>query len=382
MESDHTPSPEWESLFPLAVDSILAVQRRLMQVSDADVRSFVAIRREGGRANDPTTIMYGAGLATWHIEHGDFSSDQAVHMYRTGKLYGAQMALDRYKQLTGAELRADDDVAYVAAKSTVLDSYRQIDEASQWKKDFLREQRYTGANSLAVLNALLHDHTMNQFWQVYGGNIPASEALESFYTGLLDAAIFINTYAAIRDHNHMPPKFPFAYEIEDARPGVYQLAKSMLKSAVMSGVQIELEGTDGGVESVLRSGSMNQAEHEETPMFVNGVAHTIVSTPKLKQVGPNSFRFVDDVAEIRRALPVTRRQRIGRAAPGAAGGAAAANVPELWTHASPAMIAVTTLFGAALGGAVGASFKQSSGKNMETIWKAEDEPLDNPLQKK
>jgi len=406
-----------ESLFPIGLDEIMPARDRLLKLQTDDLRSFVAVRREGA-PQDPVTVLYHAGFAQWHQERGDFASEQAVNMYRAGKLYGATLALDRYRAKTGKELVADDADAYAAAKSVVLHSYDEpgLEEAGRradrtrgayigsvnagrfymisplrpdtadasgasdaprpanwlWRADCQREQRYLHGKMLALLNAGLHDHTLEQYNEVYSGTIPKDEALESFYTGLVDAAIFITTYASYRDDNRLPEKAGITdLERYLGRPDLYYDVRDALTVEAAYGMTLELEAGDIEFYELLDRMDVERTPTHRQVVSVDGQQYALAYLPTIEQVGPNSFRLVYDIQGIYEVLPPSLAQRAKYAGVVALVGAAAANANDAWLPNSPAAIGLATLLGALVGGATGlAAHPDFKNRDASLVWNA------------
>ena len=375
-----SPQPHWESLFPIPVEQVAQVQQRLLQVTEDDLRGFVDVRREG-TADDPMTILYGAGFATWHQVHGDFSSDKATQTYRIGKLYGAQAALDRYVALTGDQLVADDADAYHVARVVVEESYKELPEGTQWERDYLREKKYTGGNIFAVLNAVLHDRTMEQYAGVYEGTIPEDEALESFYTGLVDAAIFINTYASWRDFSRVPLTFPLPPGLNhEELPQEYHELTQMIQEEEPAVVHLNMEGSDTLSTDIIDSLRPGAHNTRLGATWLNGQRIGFVYAPILKQTGPNDFVFAHELRAIYnvtpRATSVDRRRSAGRMSIAMAAGA---NALDFWA-APLSLVVPSTLVAAGLGALIGrkASMYHSE-YALSTIWKATDYDPENKI---
>lgn len=345
--------PTWESLFPLPATAITDVRDRLLCVTDADICSFIDVRKEG-RSNDVTTALLKTGFAKWHIEHGDFSGNRSVLMYSAGKLYGAQMALGHYKHITGKELRADDPDAYDIAKYSVFESYRGIEADSQWERDYKREQSVTGGKTLAILNAALHDHTLRQFEAMYGDEIPENEALESFYTGLLDASIFIEAYARFRDNTDLLPVLRSSVEKPVQKPAIVdEIYRDMLDVAMLQ-VEVQLESDDNSLDQVLAYADPKLDETETLLTRQHGKLYAFDVAPVLTQCGPNSFRCDKRVLAVSEAH-MPRLQRVLRAIGyGAIGGASSFVLPELvGQRASPFTTALSIAIASVGIGAIG-----------------------------
>ena len=390
------PSPEalperHESLFPIGLEEILPIRNRLLKLTPDDIRSFVDVRRDG-RSNDPVTIIYGSGFAEWHQERGDFASEQALRMYRGGKLYGAQIALDRYKHLhDGQPLVADDPIAYAAAKHRVRTSYEDLGDVTQWEADFQREQRHLHGGMLALLNAGLHDHTLRLYHQMYRGTVPKTEALESFYTGLIDASIFINTYASLRDTGQLPP-LAEKTDREWGRdlPDIYFAAQAAVDQAHGVRLAFELESRDSDFSDLVDRMRIRDL-HSERVLFPSpdGRGERIVAyTRVIEQAGPNEFVYTHEPRGIYEISSTPMAYRVKWAGRYALGGVFAGNLADLWLPStSLAQAAVAGGLGAVIGAATGfARQTPHTDRVLNPIWVApgyeqDSQYLDITLQK-
>lgn len=370
-----------EQLFPIGLDQILPIRNRLLTLNSEDLWSFVEVRRDG-RSNDPVTIMYGSGFAAWHQERGDFgdeTSAQELRMYRAGKLYGAQIALDRYRELHGGQpLRADDPIAYAAAQHRVLHSYEDVGDVTQWERDYQREQRHMHGNMLALLNAGLHDHTLRMYSQMYGGEIPKDESLESFYTGLVDAGIFINTYASMRDTNERPaPAVVTDREWGHDLPDIYHLAQMAIDRMYGNRIVIELESTDADFSDLVAAMRVND-QYSTRVMFpgMDGrTSYVAAFTRVIEQTGPNEFVYINEprgIYEINQVpARTTKAYRAKWAGCYALVGAFVGNVPDAWMHTSPAQAVAAGGLCAVIGAAAGlAKQKPSTDNELSLVWVA------------
>ncbi|MFZ1484101.1 MAG: hypothetical protein WAS36_03755 [Candidatus Saccharimonadales bacterium] len=333
--------PNLESLFPLPANTITEVRNRLLRVTDDDINSFVGVRRDG-RPDDVTTTLLNTGFAQWHIEHGDFSGERSVLMYSAGKLYGAQMALERYSQITGQPLLADDGDAYEVAKFSVYESYRGLEAPTQWEQDFKREQRVTGGKTLAILNAALHDHTLKQFEAMYGDAIPEEEALETFYTGLLDASIFMQAYALYRDSNVLLPVLQYGLHQTPEIPSIVTEIHADMRNKSLFGVEIQLESDNDNLKQVLENVDPKPEEIKSHITIRKDKMYVFDTAPVLTQTGPNNFTFDERVLAVSEAL-IPKDLRIRRALGYGAVGGSATLLPDIFGSQSIPWVTVASM---------------------------------------
>jgi hypothetical protein len=179
-------------------------------VTNDDLRSFIIVRKEGGRADSLVTALYGAHLGNWHRAAGRLEDDEAALFYDAAELYGTLLCKQHHLATTGEPLRADDPDAYRVALGHLLCTYNipgMSGDTTRWEQERRRELTFTGSSLLFELSASLQDHIYNQLYALYGGTeLPKEAAQAAFYTGLVDAAIFADTYARFR-HNLPPQHF-------------------------------------------------------------------------------------------------------------------------------------------------------------------------------
>jgi hypothetical protein len=159
------------------------------------------------------TALYGANLGEWHRAAGRLEDKEALLFYDAAGLYGTLLCKERHIFVMGEPLRADDADAYKVARTHVLNTYNLLglpEGTPRWAQEQRRELVFTGSGLLSQLNASLNDHIYNQLRALYGNTaLPKEAAMMAFYTGLVDAAIFADTYARFR-HNLPPQSFPLA----------------------------------------------------------------------------------------------------------------------------------------------------------------------------
>jgi len=260
-------------------------------------------------------------------------------MYGAGKLYGAQMTLDRYRNSTGKDLRADDPEAYDIAKYSVLESYRGLEAPTQWEQDYKREQRVTGGKTLAVLNAALHDHTMRQFEAMYGDAIPEGEALETFYTGLLDASIFIEAYARFRDNNDLLPVLQSSLSKKPEAPPIVGELHQAIQNQEPANIEMQLESDDDSLEQVLAYLEPNLEEVKKLRARLHETCYVLEAAPVLAQFGPNSFRFDTAVLSVSEAHVLRFRRLAQSLGYGAVAGGLTFS-PDIVAQSAPTPMAI------------------------------------------
>lgn len=218
--NEHIPSSE-------VPDPLRAIEMDLLRPGDADVtdvfnrllimnpermRGIIDIRR-AGRANDMYVILHGAridgsSLTEWHIEQEHFASTAAQLHYAAGKIWGTQVYTELYKRVHHRRLQPDtsDSVdAYRVAQATLAHSYEDLADIglSRWSQEHYRERQFLGTRHLAQVNTLLYEKLQRAYRKepIVEGELP-----EAFYTGMVDASIFMNAYIRWKDYGAAPLK--------------------------------------------------------------------------------------------------------------------------------------------------------------------------------
>jgi hypothetical protein len=207
-----------QSLFPPEIEDVtrfLHINHRLIE----DMQGFVDIRR-GGSANDMFVVLQNSELEKNQKDAGRIEGGEQTFFYRAGQLYGVTMAKDRYRRAFDADFVPDDPDAYVVAQKVVASSYQLFpydQPKERWHQERSRERQNLGSQAFEYIDALLHAPIHKYYKQHSENERPADEetcdpARLAFYTGLVDAGIFCNTYMRFRSGLGKPAAFPESIE--------------------------------------------------------------------------------------------------------------------------------------------------------------------------
>jgi hypothetical protein len=327
-----------ESLLPFRIAELQSLESRLLSVSTADLQSFVAVRKDGSRADSMLATLYGARLGSWHREAGRLADDTAELFYDAGQLYGIQLCEDRYWADHEAPLPADDADAYAVAKSHVLTTYDNFDlppDTPRWEREKRRELAFTGSDLLSILNASLYPHTRAQLQELYDMDEVPSDSALAFYTGLLDAVIFTDAYLRFRK-SLAPQVFPVALSYASpAGAAETHLTVDVDQSAgdVFGTTAFEV-GKGAGQVAVgdYADGYNNGAEILEVTL--GGQRYQMEVVPIQVQTGPGSFSLGYDVISARPIEVIASPRGALRIGGLAVAGAVGANVLNLALQAA------------------------------------------------
>lgn len=230
----HTEATEAENLEGFMPPSmqpndkdVTAVFNRLLRMTGDDIEGIVEVRRSG-RADDMFTILRdvsieGRSLSDWHGAMGHFDAPRSKLFYEAGQLWGAQIYDRLYQRINQRRLYPDNDEAgnaYTVATGTLQHSYamakRYGSEYGRWAEERYREHQYLGDGArIAQLNGLLFGRIKEHYQSTYGNDIlPQIESPKSFYTGMLDASIFLNAYIGWKDYGAAPQQRDGAAELQ------------------------------------------------------------------------------------------------------------------------------------------------------------------------
>jgi hypothetical protein len=333
--------PEWDPLLPYAPEDLTLLQDRLTALTVADIHSFVAVRHEGP-SHHILTALYHAGYSEWHAERGRLKTPDEKLFHELGLLYGVQMLDHRHRDFRGEALVADSLAAYDAADRAVRASY-SLDlapDTPRWRTEKEREIKHTGSDSLSILNALLQNVLLDRFNELHPDlpEVPTDDAMESFYTGLIDASIFYNTYArqkvgleqeVFSNPSVHAPAFDEAIHVEAALPAQHLLPARLdhvLASIPEAEVWLPQKGREPAVVGV---------------------------KPVMAQTGINEFIFCGEVIETIPLSPTIDLQRMFTLSVSALGGCVSGLAVEFAAHPDTTHLPRPYQIGAVIGGLVG-----------------------------
>jgi len=200
------------TILPLELNDrdITPTYNRIASITPEALAGFVELR-ENGPSDDLLYMLYhtkydGRSLEDWHQSQGHFEGDPAALAYRAGQLYGVQMYERKYAETHDDKLAPHTLVetdAYEKAVEVLAASYAPAPPeslASRWRQECDRERAYLGAGQdLAHLSSLLAPRLRDY--------LQDAQAPEAFYTGLLDASIFLRTYIYLKDTGFEPQRY-------------------------------------------------------------------------------------------------------------------------------------------------------------------------------
>gem|GEM_PF-2831017 len=316
-ESAPTP-PTFENIFPILPRDLELIHDRLLQINGLDLKTFVDVRHDGA-PNNVLTVVYNAGLTEWHHHAGRSGGESADVLYEGGLLYGATLADTLHQRQMGRRLVPDDPDAYQVALGAVKQShdyqtflpyeslFSAADYRSPWDEEYRRERAYTGGGLLSVLNATLDEHLGEQVRDldmVYGldkAGFSHDEWRLSFYRGLVDAAIFCNSYARWRE-NGAPPAFFLKQSNMYDDPYTLVTDTYVRTRAFQDHYGTELDGTimppdsrAGVIALAARLGERQLLGHVTWTDETSGDTLPVTFARVLNLVGPNTFGFEYEV---------------------------------------------------------------------------------------
>jgi hypothetical protein len=277
-----------QSVFPYELENADALYGSLLgEVTVNDQRSFVEVRQDGA-ANDVLTTFYTAGFDRWHTEAGRLPADSPEDklIYDIAGLYGVRMASDRLYNRTGERMQADDLIAYVVARETVLGGYDLLEvppEAAAWEREKNRECVNTGSDTLGVTLGFAHDRLVEQYKQLYGTepSVPKERIYNALYMGMLDGSVFFNTYMRAKQ-GLGPELFPIAR--------AYAAADRDTVLMVDTAMQTPLPGHVSSL--FLRGGETSHS------FDVTAAGDILVTTRSLVQTGPGEFKMAHETTKL------------------------------------------------------------------------------------
>lgn len=193
-----------ETVFPLdpkLIDSYL----RVFGVSDEQMYDLVqAARGEAGAESSVYHHIPLAELTEWHKTETDFSGGDMY--YKMGVLYGHDVTQHAVRvRDSGQQLLFDNDEAFAQALAYMKETYRGLDDQeSGWRRQKLRELRYTGSDTLSIAAATQHDLLLERL-PLRLDNPDVDDTL-AFHVGLVDGAILTDAYHAFK-HGRQPKKY-------------------------------------------------------------------------------------------------------------------------------------------------------------------------------
>lgn len=205
---------EWHSDLVDSDQYITEVFNRLLELDVGQLRDFVEARAHGP-ANDLMLMLLqtrlgGERLTDWHARQGHFKGEQTELAYRTGIMYAVQLHEHLYDVLRAGRLTPtgeDATDAYDVASSVLLHSYDQTAVAglSAWTREINREHYYcAGQDNFCQLSSLSSERLNAQMHDEH--------ADQAFYTGLLDATIFLGAYIRWKDDGLPPERRNFYHD--------------------------------------------------------------------------------------------------------------------------------------------------------------------------
>lgn len=302
-----------ESLLPFRIAELQRLEGRLLDVTTADLESFISVRKEGSRADSMLATLYGARLDDWHREAGRLEGQQDGLFYDAGQLYGIQLCEDSYWSEHEAPLPADDADAYAVARSHLLTTYDNFDlpsDTPRWEREKRRELAFTGSDLLSILTASLYPHTRAQLQQLYEMSAVPPESALAFYTGLLDAVIFADAYIRFRK-SLTPQVFPVALSYASpAGADAVHIAAGREQSArdVLASRAFEV-GNGAGRLAVGNYADIYNDGAEVFEVERDGQWFLVEAVPIQIQTGPDSFEFGYDIISVRPATGPSRSTR-------------------------------------------------------------------------
>lgn len=198
-----TPSTP-ETIFPLDPAKI---DQYLQIFSASSERMLALVQAARGVAGAETSVYYHiplAELTEWHKKEKDFSDGDIY--YKMGVLYGHDVSQYVIRRgANGSDLLFDNDEAFARALQYTKDTYRGLDDTETgWRRQKLRELRYTGSDVLSIAAATQDDYLRSRL----PANIekPKVDDTLAFYVGLVDGAVLTDSYNAFR-HDRQPRIF-------------------------------------------------------------------------------------------------------------------------------------------------------------------------------